>query len=79
MSCSSCSSVSLAIPAKLAKPVPAGPGLGSILAGWIAAWRIRSERRRQLAALLDLDDRLLNDIGLDREQAIAKAYKPFWR
>jgi uncharacterized protein YjiS (DUF1127 family) len=36
-------------------------------------------RRRQRQALHTLDDRLLEDIGITREQADAEAAKPFWR
>jgi uncharacterized protein YjiS (DUF1127 family) len=41
----------------------------------IGGWR---ERRRQRQALLELDDRLLKDIGLSRAAAMAEAKKPFW-
>jgi uncharacterized protein YjiS (DUF1127 family) len=37
------------------------------------------ERRRQRQALLELDDRLLRDIGLTREQAEREAHKPVWK
>lgn len=36
-------------------------------------------RKRQCRRLLELDDRLLDDIGVSREQALAEARKPFWR
>jgi uncharacterized protein YjiS (DUF1127 family) len=42
----------------------------------IATWRERTRTRRQL---LELDDRLLRDIGIDRVQAQSEAEKPFWR
>ena len=35
-------------------------------------------RQRSRAALAQMDDRLLADIGLTREQARAEAAKPFW-
>jgi len=35
-------------------------------------------RWRQRQALLDLDDHLLADIGVSREQALREARKPFW-
>ena len=36
-------------------------------------------RRRGRRQLLDLEDRLLHDIGLTREQAEKIANRPFWR
>ena len=35
----------------------------------------RAEQRKQL---LELDDRMLKDIGITREQAVREASKPFW-
>jgi len=40
--------------------------------GWI-------ERSRQRRALQDLDDRLLNDIGLSRDEATRECAKLFWQ
>jgi uncharacterized protein YjiS (DUF1127 family) len=37
------------------------------------------ERWCQRRALLDLDDRLLRDIGITRRQAEEEARKPLWR
>jgi uncharacterized protein YjiS (DUF1127 family) len=37
-----------------------------------------SSRSRQRAALWRLDDRLLDDIGVTRQQANAEAAKPLW-
>jgi len=37
------------------------------------------ERQRQRQRLLDLDERLLADIGLTREQAEREARRPFWK
>ena len=43
-------------------------------------WYVRcSARSRQREALARLDDRLLEDIGVTREQANAEADKPFWK
>lgn len=39
-------------------------------------WR---QRRRQRHALRELDDRLLRDVGLSRDQARTECRKPFWR
>ena len=37
------------------------------------------ERARQRRALVELDDRLLRDIGVSRADAEREANKPFWR
>jgi uncharacterized protein YjiS (DUF1127 family) len=50
-------------------------------------WRTRfwrwcarcSARSRQREALAELDGRLLDDIGVTRQQAIAEASEPFWK
>lgn len=39
-------------------------------------WQERAEQRRHL---LELDERLLRDIGLSRYDAFREAAKPFWR
>jgi len=53
------------------------------LSRWLSAsvaqvmeWRRRAHSRE---ALLDLDDRSLRDIGLDRASAYREASLPFWR
>jgi uncharacterized protein YjiS (DUF1127 family) len=38
-------------------------------------YRLRRERRMQRLALLELEDRLLSDIGVSREQAAREARK----
>lgn len=42
----------------------------------VMAWRQRSAQRQ---ALLELDDRLLTDIGVSRMAAQEEAGKPFWK
>lgn len=42
----------------------------------LCRWQGRAESRRRLA---ELDDRLLADIGADREDLAAEAAKPFWK
>jgi uncharacterized protein YjiS (DUF1127 family) len=37
------------------------------------------ERSRQRRALADLDDRLLRDIGLTRDEARRECANPFWK
>lgn len=46
------------------------------LADILAAWQARLDSRRHL---LELDDRLLRDIGISRYDAEREAAKPFWR
>ena len=36
-------------------------------------------RQQQRARLQDLDDHLLRDLGLTRDQAVAESRMPFWR
>ena len=38
-------------------------------------WRDRARQRRRL---LELDDRLLRDIGITRSDAVREYEKPFW-
>jgi uncharacterized protein YjiS (DUF1127 family) len=50
-----------------------------MLTSWartIEIWLIRHQGRQDLSSL---DDRLLEDIGISREDARWKASKPFWR
>ena len=44
----------------------------------LGVWFARSVQRRALRELAE-DVQLLNDIGLDRQQALREAAKPFWR
>jgi uncharacterized protein YjiS (DUF1127 family) len=44
----------------------------------LGIWFARSIQRRALQELAQ-DVRLLNDIGLDRHEALREAAKPFWR
>jgi uncharacterized protein YjiS (DUF1127 family) len=50
-------------------------GIGRIGSA-ISLWRQRSSQR---SALEGLDARLLDDIGLNRKQAVEEASKPFWQ
>jgi uncharacterized protein YjiS (DUF1127 family) len=38
-----------------------------------------AQRRRERQTLLELDDRLLDDIGVTREQAVCQSRKWFWQ
>jgi uncharacterized protein YjiS (DUF1127 family) len=53
-----------------------GPIWGAQVWRWCARCRARS---RQREALSGLDDHLLEDIGVTRQQANAEAAKPFWK
>jgi len=44
----------------------------------LGIWFARSVQRRALRELAQ-DARLLNEIGLDRQEALREAAKPFWR
>lgn len=46
------------------------------LADLLATWQRRIEYRQHL---LELDERLLRDIGLSRYDALKEAAKPFWK
>jgi uncharacterized protein YjiS (DUF1127 family) len=49
------------------------------LIGFLRRWRSESGARRQLAGLCDLDDHILQDIGLTRSELRCEAETPFWR
>lgn len=51
------------------------PTLNALIA-WL---RSGAARRRQRLALLELNDALLKDIGISREQALREGTKPWWR
>ena len=42
----------------------------------LSRWYHRYHQRRKL---LDLEDRMLKDIGISRVEALAEAKKPFWK
>ena len=46
--------------------------IAAVFGRWIA-------RREQRQSLLDLDDRLLRDIGISRCDALREGERPFWR
>jgi uncharacterized protein YjiS (DUF1127 family) len=45
----------------------------------LRGWRERMRSRRQLRNLCELDDHILQDIGLTRAALRWEAEKPFWR
>jgi uncharacterized protein YjiS (DUF1127 family) len=54
-------------------------GLGEAGGKIVAAWREWRRRARDRARLAELDDRMLQDIGLTRTDAEFLINKPFWR
>ena len=45
----------------------------------LGIWLDRSRQRKQLGELAELNDYLLKDIGVSREEAMREAEKPFWQ
>lgn len=43
---------------------------------FLMEWQARAEERYTLA---EMDERLLRDMGIRREEAVAESRKPFWR
>ena len=54
-------------------------GLAYLGAAAVRAVLFWMERSRQRRALAELDDRLLRDIGLTREEALQECANPFWK
>ncbi|MEZ5932549.1 MAG: DUF1127 domain-containing protein [Alphaproteobacteria bacterium] len=50
--------------------------LGGRFVAWINRWATRHAQQKRLAML---DDRLLRDVGLTRQDVIDEQNKPFWR
>lgn len=53
--------------------------LGDVLSAALATPRRWARRRHDRRALLQLDDHMLRDIGVDRTRVEAMAARPFWR
>jgi hypothetical protein len=56
--------------------------LSSRAGGWLHGplfWIERSRQRRRLGELAELNNHLLRDIGVTREEALREALRPFWR
>jgi uncharacterized protein YjiS (DUF1127 family) len=51
----------------------------AVLSRWSSAIEIWLNRRQGRQDLSALDDRLLADVGISREDALWEAGKPFWR
>lgn len=64
------------------KEVPTRSAISSRRRNWlhtIALWIARSQQRRALQEIASLNDRLLKDIGVPKDEALREAAKPFWR
>jgi uncharacterized protein YjiS (DUF1127 family) len=46
---------------------------------WLRALGHMVERWQQRQTLIELDDHIVRDVGISREQAVREAQKPFWR
>ncbi len=55
---------------------PGSRGLVERIAETLLLWHERARQRRRL---LQLDDRMLKDIGVSRADAVREASKPFWQ
>lgn len=66
------------VPASEAGPsaVQQAPGFLSRALDTLAEWHERARQRRRL---MELDDRLLKDIGLTRADVARETSKPFWQ
>jgi uncharacterized protein YjiS (DUF1127 family) len=69
-------SYSIKEPVRAGSIVAAGQAALAGLAGMTIIWLNRRQGRRDLS---ELDDRLLADVGISREDALREAGKPFWR
>lgn len=69
-------SVSVREPVRAGSIVAAGRAMLSRWASILAIWLDRRQGRWDLS---ELDDRLLADVGISREDAFWEARKPFWR
>lgn len=62
--------------------LPSPPVQDRTISGIASAMRLLTfyrERNASRQALREMEDHLLRDIGLTREQAMIEARKPFWR
>jgi uncharacterized protein YjiS (DUF1127 family) len=53
--------------------------LWHVFSSRIRLWAARHRQRARLAELAELNDDLLDDIGVSRDDALIEAAKPFWR
>jgi uncharacterized protein YjiS (DUF1127 family) len=50
-----------------------------VLSGWVRAINMWLARRQRWQDQNSLDDRMLKDVGITREQALRGAGNPFWK
>jgi uncharacterized protein YjiS (DUF1127 family) len=69
-----------------ARPAHPGRTRGASVGTWLRVardllrgWWERMRSRRQVRNLCELDDHILQDIGLTRAELLWEAEKPFWR
>lgn len=77
----SCSSANCASASDIQPALSSFPDRGrrrQIPLSWLAGIASWSEPRHQYRQLLELDDRLLADIGLSRQHAVEEALKSAW-
>jgi len=79
MSCGSTTCTSPVFAISVPKPFTGSAWSVPNLFSRLAKIGLMHERWRQRQQLLELDDRLLADIGLSRREALEEARKPFWK
>jgi uncharacterized protein YjiS (DUF1127 family) len=78
MSCGSTTCTSIPYDLPVLKPFSGFERFWRIALALLAGIGNGCERSHQRQQLLDLDDRLLADIGITRDQAVEDARKSFW-
>jgi uncharacterized protein YjiS (DUF1127 family) len=56
-----------------------GPSIGNRWFDVVRNWSARSRQRIALADLAEQDERMLQDIGVTRDEALREAGKAFWQ
>lgn len=58
------------------------PSSSTSIGAWLCTplfWNERSRQRKRLGELADLNNYLLRDIGVSKDEALRESAKPFWR
>ena len=61
------------------EPLTIHPGFKTVVSGLFGTVKRWHQRMNERRALTSLDDRLLQDIGIEPHQAMHEGGKPFWR